>query len=104
MSGKRRWFASVQYRIWGRALTLATATVALTALLVPIAVAQGAVVGPYRFKGTVWNPKALPKTPAVGSHALHQPTAAHPKGYKAVSKYQAVKPTWPTASTRRRCP
>ncbi|MFJ5305657.1 ricin-type beta-trefoil lectin domain protein [Streptomyces sp. NPDC088350] len=100
MSGKRRWFASVQFRIWGRALTLATAVVALLALLVPIAVAQGAVVGPYRFKGTVWNPKALPKTPAVGSHALHQPTTAHPKGYKAVSKYRAVKPVWPTAGTK----
>ncbi|MFD8722591.1 ricin-type beta-trefoil lectin domain protein [Streptomyces sp. NPDC059629] len=100
MNGKRRWYASVQYRIWGRALTLATTAVALLTLLVPAAVAAGAVVGPYRFKGTVWNPKTLPKTPAVGSHALRRPTTVHPKGYKAVSRYQAVKPAWPKAGTK----
>ncbi|MGW1910837.1 ricin-type beta-trefoil lectin domain protein [Streptomyces sp. NPDC002076] len=100
MSGKRRWFASVEYRIWGRALTLATAAVALLALLVPAAVAQGLVVGPYRFKGTVWRPKDLPKTPAVGSHALHRPTAVHPKGYKALTRYRVARPTWPQAGTK----
>ncbi len=100
MSGKRRWYASVQYRIWGRALTLATTAVALLTLLVPAAVAAGVVVGPYRFKGTVWNPKALPKTPAVGSHALRRPTAVRPRGYKAASRYQAVKPVWPKAGTK----
>jgi RHS repeat-associated protein len=99
VSGRPRWFASVQYRIWSRTLTLATAALALLALLVPTAVAQGSI-GPYRFKGTVWNPKTLPKTPAVGSHALHQPTAVHPKGYKAVRRYRAVKPVWPTAGTK----
>ncbi|MFF4121421.1 ricin-type beta-trefoil lectin domain protein [Streptomyces sp. NPDC001714] len=69
-------------------------------LLVPAAVAAGVVVGPYRFKGTVWNPKTLPKTPAVGSHTLRQPASVHPKGYKAANRYQAVKPVWPEAGTK----
>ncbi|GAA3788283.1 hypothetical protein GCM10022403_023450 [Streptomyces coacervatus] len=99
MSGRPRWFASVQYRIWGRTLTLATAAIALLALMVPVAVARGSI-GPYHFKGTVWNPKALPKTPAVGSHKLHRSTAAHPKGYKAVTRYRVTKPVWPQAGTK----
>ncbi|ELP66504.1 ricin-type beta-trefoil lectin domain protein [Streptomyces turgidiscabies] len=97
MSGRQRWFASVRHRFWGRTLTLITALIGALALLVPMAVAQSA--GPYHFKGTVWNPKPLPKTPAVGSHVLHQTTAVRPKGYKAVSRYRAVKPVWPTAGT-----
>jgi RHS repeat-associated protein len=96
---KRRWFASVQYRIWGRTLTLATAAIALLALLVPVAVAQG-VVGPYHFKGVVWRPKTLPKTPAVGSHSLRRPSAVNGKGYKALARYRVARPVWPQAGTR----
>lgn len=99
VSGRPRWFASVQYPIWGRTLTLATAAIALLALLAPLAVAGGSI-GPYRFKGTVWNPKTLPKTPAVGSHTLHRSTAAHPKGYKAVTRYRVTNPVWPKAGTK----
>lgn len=99
VSGRPRWFASVQYRIWGRTLTLATAAIALLALLAPMAVAGGSI-GPYRFKGTVWNPKTLPKTPTVGSHTLHRSPAAHPKGYKAVTRYRVTNPVWPKAGTK----
>lgn len=57
-------------------------------------------IGPYRFKGTVWNPKTLPKTPTVGSHTLHRSPAAHPKGYKAVTRYRVTNPVWPKAGTK----
>ncbi|WP_370087694.1 ricin-type beta-trefoil lectin domain protein [Streptacidiphilus sp. MAP12-16] len=63
-----------------------------------MAVAQG--VGPYHFTGTVWNPKALPATPAVGGHALATPKPpSHPKGYKALGHYQIAAPAWPAAGT-----
>ncbi|MBK3645956.1 ricin-type beta-trefoil lectin domain protein [Streptomyces sp. MBT33] len=64
-----------------------------------MAAAQGGI-GPYRFKGTVWNPKSLQKTPAVGNHTLRRPTAGHPKGYKAVTRYRVAKPMWPHAGTK----
>lgn len=96
MSDRRFRHAAVRRRIWGRALTVATAATATLALLTTAAVAQG--VGPYHFKGTVWNPKALPVTPAVGSHALRQPVAVHPHG-QALKPYRAAAPVWPHAGS-----
>jgi hypothetical protein len=117
LSGKRRWFMTVQHRIWGRTLTGATAAAALLALLAPDAVAQGVGTGPYhigqgadtdegrqepgkyRFKGTVWNPKSLPDTPSVGSHSLQPRTTARVKAQKALPRYRAATPTWPAVGT-----
>jgi RHS repeat-associated protein len=110
VSGKRRWFASVRYRLWGGTLTAATALAAALALVTPAAVAQGVVTGspdfsgdvsasghagPYHFKGKVWNPKPLPATPVVGSHPLRPSTVVHPRGDKALGSYRAAVPAWP---------
>ncbi len=87
----------VRHRVWGRALTAATAVAAIMALCVPMAAAQGATG--YQFSGSVWNPRALPVTPAVGSHMLTATTTGHPKGYKALAGYQPATPQWPAAGT-----
>ncbi|MFC4035317.1 RHS repeat-associated core domain-containing protein [Streptomyces polygonati] len=87
----------VRNRIWTRTLTFGTALLGALVLLVPVAVADS--VGPYHFKGTVWNPKALPVTPAVGSHQLTAPVPPVTKGPNPLHSYQAKAPAWPAAGT-----
>ncbi|WP_156164226.1 hypothetical protein [Streptacidiphilus albus] len=79
-------------------MTYATTATVVLALTAPTAVAQD--LGPYHFKGTVWNPKALPAAPVVSGHALTKRTATtHPKDYRALGSYQATAPVWPAAGT-----
>ncbi|MGW2517195.1 ricin-type beta-trefoil lectin domain protein [Streptomyces sp. NPDC001617] len=82
-----------------RTLTLVSALLVAMALLVTGAVAQNGV-GPYVFHGDFWKPKPLPQTPAVGDHDLSRPKAIHPRGYRALTRYRAAKPTWPHAGSR----
>ncbi len=56
-------------------------------------------VGPYHFTGTVWNPKALPATPAVGSHPLTTPTPASVKARSPLRTYAVRSPAWPAAGS-----
>ncbi|WP_277440723.1 ricin-type beta-trefoil lectin domain protein [Streptomyces sp. SPB162] len=65
------------------------------ALLVPAAAAGS--VGPYRFTGTVWNPKALPETPAVGDHPLTPATPAAARARTPLRTYRPQAPVWPAA-------
>ncbi|MFE0547079.1 ricin-type beta-trefoil lectin domain protein [Streptomyces sp. NPDC058891] len=89
-----------------------TIPVALLALLVPMAIATGLGTpgffpgheddgfghhGGFKFDGTVWNPKKLPATAAVGAHALRQKTPGHPKGYKPLGTYRPQAAHWPKA-------
>jgi RHS repeat-associated protein len=98
MAGRRRWFASVRYRVWGRAATAVTAMTAVLAVTAPMAVAQG-VTG-YHFDGSIWNPRALPSLPVVRGHALTGSAAKGlPKGYKALGRYTPQAPVWPQAGT-----
>ncbi|MEU8718426.1 hypothetical protein [Streptomyces sp. NPDC048663] len=99
MSGRRRWFAGTWHRRFFGGLGLWTVPVALLALLVPVAIATGVGTpgflaghsddgfgdhGGFTFDGTVWRPKKLPATEAVGSHLLQSKTRKPPKGYKAM--------------------
>ncbi|MEZ0070054.1 YD repeat-containing protein, partial [Streptacidiphilus sp. MAP12-20] len=98
MGGRRRWFASVRHRVFGRTATTVTAMAAVLAVCAPMAVADG-VTG-YHFPGGIWNPRTLPATPAVGGHALTGlPTATAAKGVKALGRYQPQATVWPTAGT-----
>ncbi|MEW1648446.1 ricin-type beta-trefoil lectin domain protein [Streptomyces sp. NPDC091219] len=81
-----------------RTLTLVSALLAVMVLLVTGAVAQNGV-GPYVFDGDIWKPKPLPATPAVGDHELTRPTAVHPRGYRALTRYQTVKAAAPQAGS-----
>jgi RHS repeat-associated protein len=87
----------VQSRIWTRTLTFSTALVGVLGLLVPTAVAEG--IGPYHFAGTVWNPKPLPETPAVGGHSLTAATPPTVKNPHPVRGYRVKEPVWPAAGT-----
>ncbi|TQJ75412.1 ricin-type beta-trefoil lectin domain protein [Streptomyces sp. SLBN-31] len=81
-----------------RTLTLVSALLATMALLVTGAVAQDGV-GPYVFHGDFWKPKPLPVTPAVGDHELSRPKSPRPRGYRALTRYSATKPSWPHAGS-----
>ncbi|WP_327404297.1 polymorphic toxin-type HINT domain-containing protein [Streptomyces sp. NBC_01288] len=115
MSGRRRWFVGVWHRRLLGGLGLWAVPVALFALLLPVAVAAGFGTpgflpghsddpafghhGGFAFDGTVWKPKKLPATPAVGAHLLQPKASAHPKGYKAPGTYRARSARWPAADT-----
>jgi len=97
MGGRRHRIPGQRHRVWGRTVTTATVAIAVLGLVAPLATAQS-VTG-YQFHGSVWNPKALPSTPAVGSHKLTPTASKHPTGYQALSSYQASAPKWPAAGT-----
>ncbi|MFQ3559309.1 ricin-type beta-trefoil lectin domain protein [Streptomyces gramineus] len=114
MSGRRRWFAGTWHRRFFGGLGLWTVPVALLALLVPVAIATGVGTpgflaghsddgfgdhGGFTFDGTVWRPKKLPATEAVGSHLLRSKTRKPPKGYKALGTYHAQTVRWPRAGS-----
>ncbi|MER7937019.1 MULTISPECIES: ricin-type beta-trefoil lectin domain protein [unclassified Streptomyces] len=114
MSGRRRWFAGTWHRRFFGGLGLWTVPVALLALLVPVAIATGVGTpgflaghsddgfgdhGGFTFDGTVWRPKKLPATEAVGSHLLQSKTRKPPKGYKALGAYHAQTVRWPRAGS-----
>ncbi|MEU8934927.1 ricin-type beta-trefoil lectin domain protein [Streptomyces sp. NPDC048409] len=114
MSGRRRWFAGTWHRRFFAGLGLWTVPVALLALLVPVAIATGVGTpgflaghsddgfgdhGGFTFDGTVWRPKKLPATDAVGAHLLQSTTRKPPKGYKALGTYHAQTVRWPRAGS-----
>ena len=98
-SSGRRWFATVRYRMWRRGLSVATATVAIGALTVPLAVAQQ--IPQYHYTGSVWSPGALPATSSVPVHPLGSvpAKAVLTKGQKPITGYTPSAPVWPAAST-----
>ncbi|MCF3135571.1 ricin-type beta-trefoil lectin domain protein [Streptomyces olivochromogenes] len=115
MSGRRRWFAGTWHRRFFGVLGLWTIPVALLALLLPVAIAGGFGMpgflpghsdddgfghhGGFKFDGTVWRPKKLPATKAVGAHLLQPKTSKHPKGYKPLDTYRAQPARWPKPGT-----
>ncbi|MFI8073964.1 ricin-type beta-trefoil lectin domain protein [Streptomyces sp. NPDC086033] len=114
MSGRRRWFMGTWHRRFFGGPGLWTIPVALFALLVPVAIAGGFGMpgflaghsdadfghhGGFSFDGTVWRPKKLPATKAVGAHLLQPKTSQHPKGYEAQRTYRARAAHWPEAGT-----
>ncbi|MEU1513154.1 ricin-type beta-trefoil lectin domain protein [Streptomyces sp. NPDC005811] len=77
-----------------RTLTFVSALLTAMVLLVTVAVAQNGI-GPFVFHGDFWKPKPLPKTPAVGDHALARTKTVHPKGYRPLTRYTATRASWP---------
>ncbi|WP_177239934.1 ricin-type beta-trefoil lectin domain protein [Streptomyces monashensis] len=92
-----RWFATVRRRIWGRGLTVATATVAASTLVVSAAVAQG--LPEYHYDGKLWSAGPTYKTPSVGGHPLAKRTIASPKTVKPLRTYRPSRPAWPSAGS-----
>ncbi|WP_158997664.1 ricin-type beta-trefoil lectin domain protein [Streptomyces aureus] len=115
MSGRRRWFAGTWHRIFLGGLGLWTVPIALLALLVPVAITTGFGMpgfmaghsgddgfghhGGFTFDGTVWRPKKLAATKAVGAHLLQPKAQSHPKGYKRLATYRPQAKHWPKAGT-----
>ncbi|MER6121787.1 ricin-type beta-trefoil lectin domain protein [Streptomyces sp. NPDC001795] len=76
---------------------MATATVAASALVVQMAVAQG--VPEYHYKGKLWSAGPTYKTPSVGGHPLTSRIIELPKNAKPLRTYRSARPTWPRAGS-----
>ncbi|MEV5879946.1 ricin-type beta-trefoil lectin domain protein [Streptomyces sp. NPDC052101] len=92
-----RWFATVRRRMWGRGLTVATATVAASTLVVSAAAAQG--VPEYHYDGKLWSAGPTYKTPSVGGRPLAKRLVASPKSVKPLRTYRPSRPAWPSAGS-----
>ncbi|MEW1866303.1 hypothetical protein AB0399_39015 [Streptomyces sp. NPDC088194] len=82
-----------------RSLTCAVVMAVVTALLVPEAFAQGTSTGSSGFHGELWNPVKLAATPSPGSHQLKAPATVKAPNAKALTPYQASKPSWAAAGS-----
>ncbi|UXY22965.1 ricin-type beta-trefoil lectin domain protein [Streptomyces cynarae] len=76
---------------------MATATVAASAMVVQMAVAQG--VPEYHYKGKLWSAGPTYKTPSVGGHPLTRRTVELPKSVQPLRTYRPARPAWPSAGS-----
>ncbi|WP_143070926.1 ricin-type beta-trefoil lectin domain protein [Streptomyces malaysiense] len=97
MGSGLRWFIAARRRMWGHGLTAATATIATTALIVPMAVAQG--LPEYHYNGKLWSAGPTYKTRSVAGHPLGGRVTATPKTPKPLRTYRAARPAWPQAGS-----